>query len=113
MTYISRSTVTGARESTVTAGSPLTNVRPPLETIRDTIADALWAVVKAQDLPAICARFGLADGTTDEAFRSKRTYVRSRLRAHSGPALLSLAAEILTEYPAPALQDLVTELTTH
>lgn len=89
------------------------DLRLPLETIRDAIADALWGAVRAQDLPVACVRLGLSDGTTDDAFRSKRTYVRARLRAHDGPALLGIAAKVLKEYQAPALKDLVSELTTH
>jgi hypothetical protein len=88
-------------------------LRLPLETLRDAIADALWAAVSAQDLPAVCGRLGLSEGTTDEAFRSKRAYVRARLRGHSGAELLNSASKVLNEFPAAALRDLVTELTTH
>src|SRR5437868_6526674 len=88
-------------------------LRLPLDTLRNAIAEALWAAVKAQDLPDTCARFGLAEGTTEEAFRSIRGYVRARLRSHSGADLLKLASEVLEEYDAAPLRDLVSELTTH
>jgi len=46
--------------------------------LREAIADALHPV-KSYDLPDVCRAFGLAEGSEDEAFASKRSYVRSRI----------------------------------
>lgn len=86
---------------------------PPLETLRDAIADALWGAVGAGELPATCVRLGLHEGTTEEAFKSKRKYVRARLVNHKGPELLALSKALLEEYEAPSLEDFISELTTH
>lgn len=90
-----------------TQGNPL-----PLETLRDAIADGLWTL-SASDVPDACTRLGLAPGTAEEAFRSKRKYVRSRITTRSGSELLELAQAILLEYEMPSLQDFLSELTTH
>ena len=88
-------------------------LRVPLDTLRNAITESLWGAVKAQDLPDMCARFGLAEGTIEEAFRSKRGYVRARLRSLSGVNLLKLASKVLEEFDVIQLRDLVSELTTH
>ena len=59
--------------------------RPPLlETLRDAIAEALWAAVSAPSLPAACVRLGLRDGDASEAMHSKRKYVRARITSLGG-----------------------------
>jgi hypothetical protein len=40
---------------------------PPLETLRDAIAEALWGAVSAPSLPAACVALGLRDGDSSEA----------------------------------------------
>jgi len=35
---------------------------PPLETLRDAIAEALWGAVSAPALPAACVALGLREG---------------------------------------------------
>ncbi|CAB3769712.1 hypothetical protein GQ57_27165 [Burkholderia sp. MSh2] len=84
----------------------------PLETLRNAIADGLWTL-SANDVPSTCTRLGLAEGTIEEAFRSKRQYVRSRIVSMSESELLALARAIIREYDIPALSDFVSELTTH
>lgn len=84
----------------------------PLETLRDAIADGLWTL-NASDVPSACTRLGLANGTAEEAFRSKRKYVRTRITSLSGSELIALAQAALREHDIPALQDFVSELTTH
>lgn len=86
---------------------------PPLETLRDAIAEALWRVVSAPSLPAACVVLGLRDGDSNEAMHSKRKYVRSRITDLKGPDLLALARRVIEEYDVPALADYVSELTTH
>jgi len=51
----------------------------PTERIRTCIAEALVAAVKAYGLRAVATRLGLADGSDEEAFRSKRLYVLNRI----------------------------------
>jgi hypothetical protein len=82
-----------------------------LEEIRDAIAASLHSV-KAYDLPALCAKLGLESGTEEEAFRSKRTYVRSRLRDHNFNDLIAMAKNVMDEIADADLQDFVSEITT-
>lgn len=86
---------------------------PPLETLRDAIAEALWGAVSAPALPAACVTLGLRDGDSAEAMNSKRKYVRSRITTFKGPELLALAHRVVEEYGAADLADYVSELTTH
>lgn len=86
---------------------------PPLETIRDAIAEALWGAVSAPALPAACVSLGLQDGDVAEAMSSKRKYVRNRVTAMKGQELLALAQRVIEEFDAPDLEDFVSELTTH
>ena len=85
----------------------------PLESLREEIAEGLWAQVSSGDLPGVCLRLGLADGTREEAHGSKRKYVRVRIAATTGPELLDLARAILQDFDIPGLADLVSEMTTH
>ncbi|MBR8360578.1 hypothetical protein KDW10_24960 [Burkholderia vietnamiensis] len=86
---------------------------PPLETLRDAIAEALWGAVSAPSLPAACVALGLRDGDSTEAMQSKRKYVRSRITTFKGPELLALARRVIEEFDVPDLADFVSELTTH
>ena len=54
--------------------------RTDVNNLRTRIAEVV-AGNKAYDVPAICARLGLAPGTEDEAMRSKLRYVNSRLNS--------------------------------
>ena len=86
---------------------------PPLERIRDAIEEALWSAVSAYDLPAVCVRLGLSDGTSGEAMGSKRKYVRARITTFKGAELMALAQAILEEFEVSSLRDFLSELTTH
>lgn len=86
---------------------------PPLETLREAIADALWSAVSAPSLPMVCVAFGLRDGDSTEAMNSKRKYVRTRIMSFKGPELLALAQRVIEEYNVPHLVDFISELTTH
>lgn len=99
------------------------NFSPPqlVATIRECLISAL-SDVKAYDVPSVCRRFGLADGTEREAFASKYKYVSTRVRDVSGKRVLQIAREYLTEHDnfrlAEAVQifdenqePLITELT--
>lgn len=88
----------------------------PLDTLREHIAIAI-ASAKAYDVPAACVRLGIqpSEGADDaqEAFRSKRIYVRNRILTWSMADLLALAERVLNEYPAADLANLVSEMTVH
>jgi hypothetical protein len=90
-----------------------TNRTPPLETLREAIADALWSAVSAPSLPAACVALGLRDGDSSEAMNSKRKYVRTRITAFTGADLMALAHRVIEDYNVPDLADFVSELTTH
>ncbi|SOZ24686.1 conserved hypothetical protein [Cupriavidus taiwanensis] len=97
----------------------VSNVRSPnvpLDTLRDLIANAI-AIAKANDVPDVCVRLGIqqAVGPDDaqEAFGSKRRYVRRRILARDEPALLELAALVLREYHSEDLAETVSEMTHH
>lgn len=83
---------------------------PPLQTLRDAIAEALWRAVSATTLPAACVALGLREGDLAEAMTSKRSYVRSRITTFNGPELMALAHRVIEEYGAVDLADYVSEL---
>ena len=65
--------------------------------VRDAIAEALYPV-KSYDLPEVCRAFGLADGDTDEAHGSKRSYVRVRIQDYSEDQLLELGSRVVERH---------------
>lgn len=83
-----------------------------MQELREAIADAIWTL-NAGDVPDVCRRLGLREGTVDEAFSSKRKYVKVRLADHSEEQLLALANAVTRECHAPKLEDFLSELTTH
>jgi hypothetical protein len=87
--------------------------RIPLETLRDSISEALATNVKSYNIPGVCAGLGLAPGEGDEAFRSKRLYVKNRLLGLKDQELLRIAIDILKEFDDKALADLTSEMTVH
>jgi hypothetical protein len=94
-------------------GKEIRKIRVPLDTLRDRISEALAITVKAYDLPGVCVRLGLKDGSGDDAFRSKRIYVKSRLLPLTEPDLVRIAQGVLKEFDAPELADVLSEITTH
>ena len=85
----------------------------PLEILRDHIAEALAAHVKAYNIPKFCKELGLEPGDSDEAHRSKRLYVKSRLSTFKRQDLLRIAVDVLKEIDDAALADTVSEMTIH
>ena len=73
----------------------------PLETLRDHIAEAIATRVKAYNVPSACVRFGIQDKVEEtdaqEAFGSKRIYVRTRILPWHRRELLALATAVLRE----------------
>jgi len=62
--------------------------------LRSAIARTLANEVKAYDLARACVRFGLADGTGEEAYASKMRYVDTRLEGKS-PAELNRIVQVV------------------
>ena len=89
----------------------------PLDAVRDQIADAVAGYVKAHNVPAACMRIGIQakveEGEADEAFRSKRGYVKRRILELERSDLLRIAEKIVNEYGAPDLAETLSEMTTH
>lgn len=89
----------------------------PLDALRDRIAEAVAAHVKAQHVPAACARLGIQTmvekDDSDEAFRSKRSYVKRRIVELKRAELLRIGEKVVAEYGAPELAETLSEMTTH
>jgi hypothetical protein len=67
-----------------------------VKAIRTRTAEVI-AGTKAYDVPAICVRLGLSEGSEDEAMRSKFKYAHSRLMEMSPDAVLKAARTFLAE----------------
>lgn len=52
---------------------------------------------KAYEVPAICVRYGLADGTSEEAFNSKYKYVSKRVQPLPADEILKIARALQAE----------------
>ena len=89
----------------------------PLDTLRDQIADTIGANVSAHNVPTVCQSVGIQDvvqeGDASEAYRSKRAYVKRHLLKRDKLALLEIAVKVLTEFASPALENTLSEMTTH
>jgi hypothetical protein len=67
--------------------------------LRDGIAEALWAHVRAQDLAEVCVYLGLEpQGEYENPFDSKRGYVRGRLLTKSLDELTELARKVVAQF---------------
>ena len=88
-----------------------------LDALRDRIAEGITTNVKAYNVPAVCVRVGIQErvepSDADEAFRSRRVYVKNRLVQLDQSALLKIAAAVLEEFDIPNLAEIVSELTVH
>lgn len=90
--------------------------------LRHLVARALYPT-KAYNLPAVCERYGLEPGDSEEAFSSKMRYVMHRLEKLSDERVFKVAREVVRDFPDDELQAaieliekegrLVTDLTRH
>jgi len=71
--------------------------------LRHLVADALYPT-KACNLPAVCERYGLEPGESDEAFSSKTQYVMRRLERLSDEKVFTLARSVVEDFPDDKLQ---------
>jgi AbiJ N-terminal domain 3/Abortive infection C-terminus len=79
--------------------------------LRHLVADALYPT-KAYNLPAVCERYGLESGSSEEAFSSKTRYVTSRLERMSDEQVLGVARSIAKDFPDDKLRAAVELLDT-
>ena len=84
---------------------------PPalLRELRTVVASAI-SDFKAYEVPALCRRLGLADGSEQEAFSSKFKYAQKRLVEANGVRLLEIARGLLGEAEHYALSELVSKV---
>jgi len=87
--------------------------RITLDGLRDCIAEAIAKHVKAYNVPGFCSTIGLEPGDGSEAHRSKRLYVKNRLLALQESELLRISADALKQIDDAALEDMLSEMTTH
>lgn len=84
---------------------------PPgfIKNVRDRIANVI-ATYSANDVPAVCRRYGLATGQREEAMSGKFRYVLSRLFELSDEVVLELAKRIAQEEGDQGLIDLLSSI---
>lgn len=80
-----------------------------LRGLRQVIASAI-SDAKSYEVPALCTRLGLADGTAEEAHRSKYKYAQQRLAGVDGRRLLTIARELLLESDRYDLSEAVAKI---
>jgi hypothetical protein len=71
--------------------------------LRHIVADALYPT-KAYNLPSVCERYGLEPGEGEEAFSSKTQYVMRRLEKLSDEKVLTVAKDVVRDFPDDKLQ---------
>jgi hypothetical protein len=77
----------------------------------EAIASALHHI-SAYELPAVCVKLGLEDGTGNEAFSSKRLYVKNRLTNKSRDFVIEIAQRTLEEYSTTHLSNTLADFIT-
>jgi phosphatidylserine/phosphatidylglycerophosphate/cardiolipin synthase-like enzyme len=63
----------------------------------------------ANNLSMICIGYGLEEGLTEEAFKSKRNYVYKRISHLDNLQILELGKKMAGKYPESKLDDLITK----
>lgn len=86
----------------MTGSPPPTLIRELRQQLASAIADA-----KAYDVPNLCVRLGLPEGTEQEAFSSKHRYASSRLAAVDTEVVARAARQLLAEVENFALAEAV------
>ncbi len=80
--------------------------------LRAAIANAIHPIT-ARLVPDVCERYGLAPGTYDEAFSSKRVYVLKRLTPLPRGEVLKIAREVIIDYPTDELSRAIDRASTN
>ena len=81
---------------------------PPAR-LRALIVEALYPE-SAYKLPHVCVRFGLAGGTGEEAFKSKRAYIEKRLSPLPLDRLLAVARAVEADSPSYELSEALAKI---
>ncbi|WP_424991238.1 abortive infection family protein [Fluviibacterium sp. S390] len=76
-----------------------------IQELRRELASAI-SDYKAYDVPGVCTRLGLADGSEEEAFQSKYKYASSRLATFGVEPLIEKARSFLDEVDAFLLSEI-------
>jgi hypothetical protein len=75
-----------------------------LDQLASQISETLAESVKAHSLPAVCVSLGIAPGTADEAFQSKRNYANKRVVGLPKAQMIELAKQVYERFPIDSLQ---------
>ena len=62
---------------------------------------------KAYNLPIVCKKYGLEDGEEDEAMRSKRIYVSSRLKSKDNNFIIDLVEKLIKDYDSSYFLEII------
>jgi very-short-patch-repair endonuclease len=84
-----------------------------LTELRDEIANIIATNEKAYDVPTICDALGLGPGSSQDAFSSKRVYVRSRIITKNLSELADLGEKLLERYPGTSDLETMLKLLKH
>lgn len=89
----------------------MTTTIPPkmLQELRILIASVI-SDAKAYDVPGLCKRLGLADGTEEEAFQSKFKYAQKRVIELNAETILNCAIDLSKEQENYALSEQLTKI---
>src|SRR5262249_13176402 len=92
----------------------MTQHRQPTEpelvrAMRERVASVI-AEEKSYDVPAVCRRYGLADGSGEEAFQSKFRYVQRRLQELATPQVVDIARRLHVDVSDFELGELIARL---
>ncbi|MDQ2887116.1 MAG: hypothetical protein M3Y39_13655 [Chloroflexota bacterium] len=79
-------------------------MKPPISELQEAIAAVLAEEEKAYDLVGVCKFFGLDAKDGDNAWSSKRIYVRSLTKSKSEAFLIDLAMKVSEHYGSEELQ---------
>lgn len=80
-------------------------IRPLRHAVASTMADS-----KSYEVPALCSRLGLAEGTHEEAHQGKLRYGQQRLARVDGRRLLAIGRDLLLESDRYDLSEAVAKI---
>lgn len=78
--------------------------KSPVDELRRQIASVI-SEEKAHDVPGVCVRYGLANGTGEEAFNSKFRYVMKRLQSLNTGQVLGIGQALQSDCQDARLAD--------
>lgn len=75
-----------------------------------SLVTSVIADEKSYNVPSLCVRLGLADGTPEDAHRSRFRYAQQRVMALDAAAVLAAARALLLEHPQNELTEAVAKI---